>query len=167
MLTRLGDLGLPFASWTLHWLTAYLSESKVAVMRCSYVGEALRRKGLEWRQEETRFSAWVGPNTTLPHARLDACRAMAWVGGHLARSAHVCWGRKATWRSSANLAHERGQSSGSTPPRLQAVLSSALAEWAREPVRATSAASSGGQTRPRRREPSRRPTKAGKGRAVA
>jgi transposase len=60
--TRPADLGLPFASWTLDRLVAYLSEAKGIAMRRSRVGEILQREGLRWRQEETWFGARVDPD---------------------------------------------------------------------------------------------------------
>jgi transposase len=61
-LTRPADLGLPFASWTLDRLAAYLSETKGIAMRRSRIGEVLQREGLRWRQEETWFGARVDPD---------------------------------------------------------------------------------------------------------
>ena len=61
-LTRPADLGLPFASWTLDRLVAYLSETKSMAMRRSRIGEILAREGLRWRQEETWFGARVDPD---------------------------------------------------------------------------------------------------------
>jgi transposase len=61
-LTRPADLGLPFASWTLDRLAAYLSETKGIAMRRSRIGEILAREGLSWRQEETWFGARVDPD---------------------------------------------------------------------------------------------------------
>jgi transposase len=61
-LTRPADLGLPFASWTLDRLAAYLSETKGIAMRRSRIGEVLQREGLKWRQEETWFGARVDPD---------------------------------------------------------------------------------------------------------
>jgi transposase len=55
-LTPPADLGLPFASWTLDRLVAYLAARGVA-MRRSRISEILLREGLEWRHEETRFGA--------------------------------------------------------------------------------------------------------------
>ena len=61
-LTRPADLGLPFASWTLDRLVAYLGEAKGIAMRRSRVGEVLQREGLRWRQEETWFGVRVDPD---------------------------------------------------------------------------------------------------------
>ena len=49
-LTPPADLGLPFASWTLDRLVAYLSERGVA-MRRSRISEIFLQEGLRWRRE--------------------------------------------------------------------------------------------------------------------
>ena len=77
-LTRPGELGLPFASWTLDRLVAHLSEQGIG-MRRSRISEILIAEGLQWRQEETWFGERVDPafaqkrgrssNSTLPRRR--------------------------------------------------------------------------------------------------
>jgi transposase len=59
-LSRPADLGLPFASWTLDRLVAYLGEKGIGMKR-SRVSEVLLAEGLKWRQEETWFGARVDP----------------------------------------------------------------------------------------------------------
>ena len=59
-LSRPAELGLPFASWRLDRLVAYLDEKGVGMKR-SRVGEVLLAEGLKWRQEETWFGARVDP----------------------------------------------------------------------------------------------------------
>ena len=59
-LTRPTDLGLPFASWTLDRLVAYLGERGVA-MRRSRISEIFIQEGLKWRHDETWFGARVDP----------------------------------------------------------------------------------------------------------
>jgi transposase len=59
-LSRPAELGLPFASWTLDRLVAYLSEKGIGMKR-SRVSEVLLAEGLKWRQEETWFGARVDP----------------------------------------------------------------------------------------------------------
>jgi transposase len=54
-------LGLPFASWTLDRLAAYLLEQKGIAMRRSRIDEILRAEGLRWRRHETWFGARVDP----------------------------------------------------------------------------------------------------------
>jgi transposase len=67
-LNRPAELGLPFASWTLDRLVAYLGERGIG-MRRSRVGEVLLAEGLKWRQEETWFGARVDPDFTHKRGR--------------------------------------------------------------------------------------------------
>src|SRR5215210_781113 len=60
-LTPPAQLGLPFASWALDRLVAYLSEQGVA-MRRSRISEIFIQEGLKWRREETWFGARVDPD---------------------------------------------------------------------------------------------------------
>jgi transposase len=61
-LTDPQTLGLPFASWTLDRLVAYLSETKGIAMKRSRVNEVLLTEGLRWRQQETWFGERVDPD---------------------------------------------------------------------------------------------------------
>ena len=73
------SLGLPFASWTLDRLAAYLLEHKGIAMRRSRIDEILLREGLRWRKQETWFGERVDPEfaekrggsrrSTPPHPR--------------------------------------------------------------------------------------------------
>jgi transposase len=54
-------LGLPFASWTLDRLAAYLNEHKAIAIRRSRIDEILRAEGLRWRRHESWFGARVDP----------------------------------------------------------------------------------------------------------
>ena len=54
-------LGLPFASWTLDRLAAYLLEHQGIAMRRSRIDEILLREGLRWRRHETWFGERVDP----------------------------------------------------------------------------------------------------------
>jgi transposase len=54
-------LGLPFASWTLDRLAAYLAEEKAIAMKRSRIGEILQAEGLRWRQQETWFGERPDP----------------------------------------------------------------------------------------------------------
>ena len=60
-LTSPRRLGLPFASWTLDRLAAYLLEHKGIAMRRSRIDEILLREGLRWRRQETWFGERVDP----------------------------------------------------------------------------------------------------------
>lgn len=60
-LTAPGALDLPFASWTLDRLAAYLTEHKGIAIRRSRIDEILRAEGLRWRKHESWFGARVDP----------------------------------------------------------------------------------------------------------
>src|SRR5215213_1727297 len=60
-LTAPRSLGLPFASWTLDRLAAYLLEHKGVAMRRSRIDEILLAEGLRWRRQETWFGERVDP----------------------------------------------------------------------------------------------------------
>jgi transposase len=60
-LTRPRSLGLPFASWTLDRLAAYLREHKGVAMRRSRIDEILLAEGLRWRRQESWFGERVDP----------------------------------------------------------------------------------------------------------
>jgi transposase len=60
-LTDPQDLGLPFASWTLDRLAAYLHETQGIPMQRSRIGEILQAEGLRWRQQERWFGERPDP----------------------------------------------------------------------------------------------------------
>jgi transposase len=60
-LTKPDALGLPFGSWTLDRLPAYLQESKGLAISRSRIGEILQAEGLRWRTQETWFGERVDP----------------------------------------------------------------------------------------------------------
>ena len=60
-LTNPQELGLPFASWTLDRLTAYLNEERGIAIKRSRIGEILHAEGLRWRQQETWFGERPDP----------------------------------------------------------------------------------------------------------
>jgi transposase len=60
-LTDPQTLDLPFQSWTLDRLAAYLSEQKGIAMKRSRLGEVLLTEGLRWRKQETWFGERVDP----------------------------------------------------------------------------------------------------------
>jgi len=55
------DLGLPFGSWTLDRLEAYLNEEKGIAIKRSRIDEILLSEGLRWRHQETWFGERVDP----------------------------------------------------------------------------------------------------------
>jgi transposase len=61
VLTDPKTLGLPFGSWTLDRLAAYLSEHKGIAIKRSRIDEILRAEGLRWRRHETWFGERVDP----------------------------------------------------------------------------------------------------------
>jgi len=60
-LTNPRSLDLPFASWTLDRLRAYLTEEKDIPIKRSRIDELLIEEGLRWRTQETRFGERVDP----------------------------------------------------------------------------------------------------------
>jgi len=78
-LTDPDALGLPFGSWTLDRLAAYLHEAKGIAIKRSRIGEILQTEGLRWRRQETWFGERPDPAfaekrgplspSTLPHPR--------------------------------------------------------------------------------------------------
>ena len=77
--TKPETLDLPFASWTLERLAAYLNEVKGIGMKRSRIDELLIAEGLRWAQQETWFGERVDPafaekrgpssGSTPPHPR--------------------------------------------------------------------------------------------------
>lgn len=61
-LTDPQSLGLPFASWTLDRLEAYLNEAKGIGIKRSRINDLLLREGLRWRQQESWFGEQVDPD---------------------------------------------------------------------------------------------------------
>jgi transposase len=60
-LTDPQSLELPFASWMLDRLAAYLHEVKRIPMSRARIGKLLVAKGLRWRTQETWFGERVDP----------------------------------------------------------------------------------------------------------
>ena len=90
-LTRPADLGLPFASWTLDRLVAYLSERGVA-MRRSRISEIFIQEGLKWRHDETWFGARVDPEFARKRGRSSSSTRRHRPAA--SSSASTRWGRK-------------------------------------------------------------------------
>ena len=68
-LTNPQALDLPFASWTLDRLAAYLAEAKGIEMKRSRLDEVLLTEGLRWRKEETWFGERVDPEFAAKRGR--------------------------------------------------------------------------------------------------
>ena len=90
-LTRPTDLGLPFASWTLDRLVAYLSERGVA-MRRSRISAIFIQEGLKWRHDETWFGARVDPEFARKRGRSSSSTRRHRPAA--SSSASTRWGRK-------------------------------------------------------------------------
>jgi transposase len=60
-LTNPQNLGLPFASWTLDRLEAYLNETKGIAIKRTRIDDILLNEGLRWRKQETWFGERVDP----------------------------------------------------------------------------------------------------------
>src|SRR5205085_7975492 len=91
-LTKPDDLGLPFGSWTLDRLAAYLQERKGLGIGRTRVGEILQAEGLRWRTQETWFGERVDPDSVQNRGRSSRCtkrplRVVSW-------SAWTRWDRK-------------------------------------------------------------------------
>ena len=68
-LTKPGALGLPFASWTLDRLQAYLSEHKGIGIKRTRIDEILIAEGLRWRKQETWFGQKADPEFAAKRGR--------------------------------------------------------------------------------------------------
>ena len=68
-LTDPQTLDLPFQSWTLDRLVAYLSEQKGIAMKRSRLNEVLLSEGLRWRKQETWFGERVDPDFAAKRGR--------------------------------------------------------------------------------------------------
>src|SRR3954447_16701482 len=68
-LTKPEALGLPFASWTLDRLQAYLGEHKGVGIKRTRIDEAPVAEGLRWRKQETWFGQRVDPEFAAKRGR--------------------------------------------------------------------------------------------------
>ena len=68
-LTRPEDLGMPFASWTLDRLQAYLSEHKGIGIKRTRIDAILIAEGLRWRKQETWFGQKADPEFAAKRGR--------------------------------------------------------------------------------------------------
>ena len=60
-LTKPAELDLPFGSWTLDRLAAYLNEAQGIAIKRSRIDDVLSAEGLRWRQQESWFGERVDP----------------------------------------------------------------------------------------------------------
>lgn len=91
-LTKPEVLGLPFASWTLERLQAYLNEHKGIGIKRTRIDEILIAEGLRWRKQET----WVGQKVDPDFAAKRGRSRSSTPARPKARpsSASTKWGRK-------------------------------------------------------------------------
>jgi transposase len=68
-LTDPQTLELPFQSWTLDRLVAYLSEHNGITMQRSRLNEVLLTEGLRWRKQESWFGERVDPDFAAKRGR--------------------------------------------------------------------------------------------------
>lgn len=68
-LTKPDELGLPFGSWTLDRLTAYLHEEGGLAIGRSRIATLLQEEGLRWRTQETWFGERVDPDFVAKRGR--------------------------------------------------------------------------------------------------
>ena len=76
-LTDPQELGLPFGSWTLDRLAAYLNEQRGIAIKRSRIGEILVAEGLRWRSQEPWFGERPDPafaEKRGPSSRSTRCR---------------------------------------------------------------------------------------------
>jgi transposase len=91
-LTRPESLGLPFASWTLDRLQAYLAEHKKIPIKRTRIDEILVAEGLRWRRQETWFGEKVDPEFAAKRGR--SRRSTRARPTTRSSSASTRWGRK-------------------------------------------------------------------------
>jgi transposase len=91
-LTKPADLGLPFASWTLDRLRAYLSEHKGIGIKRTRIDEILIAEGLRWRQQETWFGHKADPEFAAKRGRSKGSTPAR--RGPQSSSASTRWGRR-------------------------------------------------------------------------
>jgi transposase len=60
--TRPTELGLPYGSWTVERLAAYLQEHDGLHMKKTRIFEILQDEGLRWRKQETWFGERLDPD---------------------------------------------------------------------------------------------------------
>jgi transposase len=91
-LTKPEDLDLPFASWTLDRLQAYLAEHKGIGIKRTRIDEILIAEGLRWRKQETWFGRKVDPEFAAKRGRSK--RSTPPRPKARSSSASTRWGRK-------------------------------------------------------------------------
>jgi transposase len=90
-LTKPEALGLPFASWTLDRLQAYLSGHKGIGIKRTRIDEILIAEGLRWRKQETWFGQKADPEFAAKRGRSKSSTRPRRKGRP--SSASTRWGR--------------------------------------------------------------------------
>ena len=90
-LTRPADLGLPFASWTLDRLVAYLA-SRASPCAAAGSARSSSRRVCKWRHEETWFGARVDPDFARKRGRSSSSTRRHRPAA--SSSASTRWGRR-------------------------------------------------------------------------
>src|SRR3954462_12176731 len=106
-LTDPRSLGLPFGSWSLDRLQAYLNEHRKIPIKRSRIDEILLSEGLRWRQHESWFGERVDPDFAAKRGRSSGSTPTRPRGP--SSSASTRWGPPSPRPSPAE--------SRSTPPR--------------------------------------------------
>jgi transposase len=114
-LTNPKSLGLPFASWTLDRLEAYLNEQKGIAMKRSRIDEILIAEGLRWRAQET----WFSQRAVLERSQQSAANQPDDDDGAVTAAAD----RGTEGGVDPDFAQKRGRSSSCIPIRRQVALS--------------------------------------------
>ena len=91
-LTDPQTLGLPFKSWTLDRLVAYLAEQRGIAMKRSRLGEVLLTEGLRWRKQESWFGERVDPAFAEKRGRSSSSTRRRQRGA--SASASTSWDRR-------------------------------------------------------------------------
>src|SRR3954453_10397685 len=111
-LTDPKGLGLPFGSWTLDRLQAYLNEQKGLAIQRSPIDDTLPEEGLRWRKQETWFGERVDPE--FAEKRGSSPNSTRRPRGARSSSASTRWARS---RPRASAGSSRPAPSRETTPR--------------------------------------------------
>src|SRR3954465_9724870 len=107
-------LGLPFGSWRLGRLGAYLHEQKGIGIKRSRISEILVDEGLKWRHQETWFGERVDPDFAEKRGSSSGSTPTRRRGA--SSSASTRWGRRAPRASRDSSSSTPGPSRGPSRP---------------------------------------------------
>jgi transposase len=157
-MTNPQSLGLPFGSWTLDRLQAYLNEQKKIPIKRSRIDEILLAEGLRWRKQESWFGERVDPDFAEKRGRWSGSTP---IHRRTARSSAST--KRARCRREVDQgtnSSRRPRASSPTARRSRPSAPSIRSRPAREPAAATFSAPSA--RRPARRSRGRTTTAAAK-----